>query len=426
MKSLLTNAHKLTGTITIPGDKSISHRSVMFGAIAEGVTRISGFLKAEDCMSTIGIMRQLGVNIVEAEDEVIVEGRGLHGLIAPDDVLDAGNSGTTMRLLAGLLSGQPFATVLTGDASLQKRPMNRVIAPLQHMGADIAGVAGSQFAPLTIKPVESLKAIRYELPMASAQVKSAIILAALQADGETTIIEKELTRNHTEKMLELFGVHLDIAGKVIKIKGGQSLTAQNIDVPGDISSAAFFLVAGLIVPDSQLSLKNVGLNETRTGIIDVIEAMGGNIQVDYGKNGLSGDINVQTSELKATVIDGQLIPRLIDEIPVIALLATQAEGKTVIRDAEELKVKETDRIHAVASQLNKMGADIIETDDGMIINGPTPLQRADVDSFGDHRIGMMLQIAALLVSEGEVNLKDADCVNISYPEFFKVVEAISQ
>lgn len=426
MKSLLTNVQKLAGTVNVPGDKSISHRSVMFGAIAEGTTRITGFLQAEDCQSTIRIMRQLGVAIEETADEIIVAGQGLNGLSAPAAVLDAGNSGTTMRLLAGLLSGQKFQSILTGDASLQKRPMNRVILPLQMMGADIAGKNGSQFAPLTINPVTSLQAIDYELPMASAQVKSAIILAALQAKGESTIIEKELTRNHTEEMLTQFGVKLDIAGKVIKIKGGQQLSGQNISVPGDISSAAFFLVAGLIVPNSDIRLTNVGMNETRTGIIEVIEAMGGKMEIDYYPGGLSSDVKVKTSQLKSTIIAGELIPRLIDEIPILALLATQATGQTIIRDAEELKVKETDRIQAVATQLRKMGANIQETTDGMIIEGPTKLHGAEVDSFGDHRIGMMLQIAALLVRDGEVKMKDAECVNISYPEFFAVVDRISQ
>lgn len=425
MTELLTNVNGLKGTVVVPGDKSISHRSIMMAAVSEGTSHITGFLKAEDCMSTIAIMRQLGVNITETDDKIIVEGVGIKGLHSPRQPLDAGNSGTTIRLLAGLLSGQNFTTILTGDASLQKRPMNRIIKPLEEMGANIRGVNNTMFAPLTIKAVESLKAIRYELPMASAQVKSAIILAALQTSGETTIVEKEITRNHTEVMLEQFGVHLDIEDKVIKVKGGQTLTATDVNVPGDISSAAFFLVAALIVPNSKLTLTNVGMNETRAGIIEVIQNMGGNIHINYHENGLSADITVETSELRPTVIEGDIIPRLIDEIPVIALLATQVNGRMIIRDAEELKVKETDRILAVTTELNKMGANILPTDDGMIINGPTPLHESDVDSYGDHRMGMMLQIAALLVKDGTVTMSEAEAVNVSYPEFFEVVSAIS-
>ena len=425
MRPLIHHAKQLKGTLTIPGDKSISHRSIMLGAIAEGKTRITGFLRAEDCLSTIQVMRQLGATIHDDGEEIVVEGKGMNGLTAPSELLDVGNSGTTIRLLAGLLAGQPFKSVLAGDQYLNKRPMQRVITPLSQMGAKLHGHEGTELPPLTIEPVDHLQAIRYEMPVASAQVKSAIILAGLQAEGETVVIEKERSRNHTEEMLQQFGGQIDVNGKEIRLKGGQTLKGQTIEVPGDISSAAFFLVAGLIVPNSDLLLKNVGINETRSGIIDVIKDMGGNITISMRPNGISADIRVQTSQLKATTINGEMIPRLIDEIPIIALLATQAEGDTVIEDAEELKVKETDRIHAVASQLNKMNAHINETEDGMIIHGGSSLQGAEVDSFGDHRIGMMLQVAALL-TQSEVHMKDADCVNISYPTFFDEIARLVQ
>lgn len=420
MRKLINHAKSLQGKLTIPGDKSISHRSVMFGSIAEGETRITGFLRADDCLNTIKVMRQLGIQIHDNGDEIIVEGRGMNGLRPSKEMLDVGNSGTTIRLLSGLLAGQSFTSVIAGDNSLNKRPMQRVIAPLEQMGAKISGDKDSEFPPLTIEPTNELHAIEYEMPVASAQVKSAIILAGLQAEGETVVIEKEQSRNHTEEMLQQFGGSLQIDDKVIRIKGGQTLRGQRIEVPGDISSAAFFLAAGLIVPNSEILLENVGMNETRSGIIDVIKAMGGDITIDMRENGISADITVRTSQLKATTIGGSIIPRLIDELPVIALLATQAEGTTVIKDAEELKVKETNRIQAVASQLNNMQANIIETEDGLIVHGGTPLAGATVDSFGDHRIGMMLQVAALLVKE-DVFLKEAECVNISYPTFFDEV-----
>lgn len=420
MRKLINHAKSLQGKLTIPGDKSISHRSVMFGSIAEGETRITGFLRADDCLNTIKVMRQLGIQIHDNGDEIIVEGRGMNGLRPSKEILDVGNSGTTIRLLSGLLAGQSFTSVIAGDNSLNKRPMQRVIAPLEQMGAKISGDKDSEFPPLTIEPINELHAIEYEMPVASAQVKSAIILAGLQAEGETVVIEKEQSRNHTEEMLQQFGGSLQIDDKVIRIKGGQTLRGQRIEVPGDISSAAFFLAAGLIVPNSEILLENVGMNETRSGIIDVIKAMGGDITIDMRENRISADITVRTSQLKATTIGGSIIPRLIDELPVIALLATQAEGTTVIKDAEELKVKETNRIQAVASQLNHMQANIIETEDGLIVHGGTPLAGATVDSFGDHRIGMMLQVAALLVKE-DVFLKEAECVNISYPTFFDEV-----
>lgn len=425
-KNLLTGLSHIDAALSVPGDKSISHRAVMLGAIAEGNSQITGFLRADDCMDTIAIMRQLGVEIEDDGETITVKGQGWDGLKPSKEPLYAGNSGTTIRLLSGLLAGQAFTSVLSGDASLSQRPMGRIIRPLSLMGAEISGINGTELPPLTIEPVDKLQAIDYEMPVASAQVKSAVLLAGLQAEGTTKVIEKSLSRNHTEEMLAQFGVDIEVNDNVITLKGGQTLKGQNIDVPGDISSAAFFIAAGLILPESRLELTNVGINETRSGIIDVVKAMGGNITVNTRPNGYSADIVVETSSLKGTTVSGDIIPRLIDEIPVIALLATQAEGTTVIKDAEELRVKETDRIHAVASQLKLMGADIEETDDGLIINGPTELKGAVVDSFGDHRIGMMLQIAALLLNKDEkLELKDPDCVNISYPTFFDEIERLA-
>lgn len=426
MKELMIDANALEGTITIPGDKSISHRAIMFASIAKGITKIEGFLHAEDCISTMNIFRDLGVQIdEEADGSVIVHGKGIEGLTAPDHALDAGNSGTTMRLLAGLFSGFPFKIKMIGDESLSKRPMNRVMLPLRQMGASISGSEGSEFAPLYIQPVDHLNAIEYDMPVASAQVKSSILLAGLTAKGTTIIHEKERSRDHTENMLKNFGVELKVDDKDIYLEGGQSLTATDIKVPADISSAAFFIVAALLVKGSKLHMPNVGLNPTRAGIIEVLNKMGANIETCLHEGGLSGDLTVSASDLKATEFGGDIIPALIDEIPIIALAATQAEGRTVIRNAEELKVKETDRIQVTAQELNKMGANIEETEDGMIITGPTPLHAADVDSYGDHRIGMMLQVAALLVKEGTVNLARSEAVNISFPSFFDDLAALS-
>ncbi|MFE0441829.1 3-phosphoshikimate 1-carboxyvinyltransferase [Aerococcus sp. NPDC058936] len=427
MKELMIDANPLEGTITIPGDKSISHRAIMFASIAKGTTKIEGFLYAEDCISTMNIFRDLGVQIdEEADGSVIVHGKGIEGLTAPDHALDAGNSGTTMRLLAGLFSGFPFKIKMIGDESLSKRPMNRVMLPLRQMGASISGSEGSEFAPLYIQPVDHLNAIEYDMPVASAQVKSSILLAGLTAKGTTIIHEKERSRDHTENMLKNFGVELKVDDKDIYLEGGQSLTATDITVPADISSAAFFIVAALLVKGSKLHMPNVGLNPTRAGIIEVLQNMGANIETSLHEGGLSGDLTVSASDLKATEFGGDIIPALIDEIPIIALAATQAEGRTVIRNAEELKVKETDRIQVTAQELNKMGANIEETEDGMIITGPTPLHAADVDSYGDHRIGMMLQVAALLVKEGTVNLARPEAVNISFPSFFDDLAALSK
>ena len=416
---LATNVQHLRGTVRVPGDKSISHRSIMFGSLAQGQTTVRDILQGEDVLSTMQAFRDMGVTIEDDGDEVRIQGAGFHGLKAPQKALNMGNSGTSIRLISGVLAGQDFSVEMFGDDSLSKRPMDRVSIPLRQMGVEISGRTERDLPPLKIHGSRSLKPIHYHLPVASAQVKSALIFAALQADGQSVIIEKEKTRNHTEDMIEQFGGHLEISGKEIRVQGGQSLIGQEVLVPGDISSAAFWLVAGLILPDSKIVLENVGINETRTGILDVIKAMGGKIslsQVDPVAK--SATITVESSDLQGTQIAGDIIPRLIDELPIIALLATQAQGRTVIADAEELKVKETDRIQVVADALNSMGADIEPTADGMIIQGKTALHGTQVNTLGDHRIGMMVAIAALLVKEGQVVLERAEAINTSYPSFF--------
>ncbi|MBC2158416.1 3-phosphoshikimate 1-carboxyvinyltransferase [Listeria booriae] len=423
---LVTNKQGLNGTIRVPGDKSISHRSIMFGALANGTTTVSNFLKGEDCLSTIGVFRALGVRIEEFSDKIVVHGTGWDGLKRPDERLDVGNSGTTIRLMLGILAGRPFDATLEGDASIAKRPMGRVMLPLREMGA-IFEAKDANFAPVKVTGTK-LQPMTYTLPVASAQVKSAIIFAALQADGETTIIEKEKTRDHTEQMIRQFGGAITTDGLTIRVNGGQEFQGQNVVVPGDISSAAFFIVAGLIIPNSKIRLENVGLNPTRTGIIDVVKEMGGKITVEQtSKAGdePAGTVIVETSDLKGIEIGGDIIPRLIDELPVIALLASQATGKTVIKDAEELKVKETNRIDAVVTELSKMGVALVGTDDGMIIEGNQTLHGATVQSYGDHRMGMMLQVAALL-ADSDVTLEKAEAINVSYPSFFEDVASLYQ
>lgn len=422
---LRTNARSLTGSIRVPGDKSISHRSIMFGSLATGVTRVRDLLRGEDVLSTMQVFRDMGVEIHDDGEVVEIHGVGFDGLQAPQKDLDMGNSGTSIRLISGILAGQDFTATMFGDDSLSKRPMDRVTQPLKLMGVEMSGQTERDLPPLTIKGNKNLSPINYTLPMASAQVKSALIFAALQAQGESVIIEKEKTRNHTEDMIVQFGGEIAVNGKKIRVRGGQTFVGQDVVVPGDISSAAFWLVAGLIVPDSKIILQNVGINETRTGILDVIRAMGGKLTLtDIDEVAKSATITVETSELHGTEIGGELIPRLIDELPIITLLATQAKGQTVIRDAEELKVKETDRIQVVADALNSMGAAITPTADGMVIDGKTALHGARVNTFGDHRIGMMTAIAALLVQEGEVELERAEAINTSYPGFFADLESV--
>ena len=414
---LLKAKSGLTGALTVPADKSISHRSIMFGAISQGKTTVHNFLRAEDCMSTIAVFKALGVDICDDGKEIIIEGKGFDHLQAPQNILDAGNSGTTMRLVLGILAGQSFHSKIAGDASLNRRPMERVMGPLRTMGGSLQGKDGSEYPPIEVEGSE-LSAITYEMPIASAQVKSAILFAALQAKGTTTIIEKEKSRNHTEEMIKQFGGEITVDDKTITVAGGQQLNGQEVTVPGDISSAAFYLVAASLIPNSNLQLNHVGINPTRTGILDVLKEMGADIQqVALDKQNQAADLLIKTADLKATEISGEIIPRLIDELPIIALAATQAEGTTVIRDAQELKVKETNRIDATAQELNKLGAKIETTEDGMIIHGPTPLHGGSVESHGDHRIGMMLQIAALLTKD-PVELNNPEAINISYPNFF--------
>lgn len=424
-KLLAYHQPRLEGIVTVPGDKSISHRAVMFGAIAKGKTTVTGFLHGEDCLSTIDCFRKLGVDIFVDGTNVEINSPGMDGWQEPKEVLYTGNSGTTTRLMLGILAGTNFHSVMTGDASIGKRPMDRVTKPLRQMGALISGREGGKYTPLAIQGT-SLKAIDYTMPVASAQVKSAILLAGLKAEGTTIVREKEISRDHTERMLKQFGANIEVKDGVISIEGGQELYGTHIDVPGDISSAAFFLVAGAIVLNSEVVLKNVGINPTRAGIIEVMEQMGANLTINQEKTEAAeptATITVRTSHLKGTTIEGEIIPRLIDEIPIIALLATQAEGTTIIRDAEELKVKETDRIAAVVTELEKLGADITATDDGMIINGPTSLKGAKLNTYGDHRIGMMAAIASL-ITDSPVEIDDADCIAVSYPTFFEHLDSL--
>lgn len=424
---IFTRKTNLHGEITIPGDKSISHRSIMFGSLAQGTTEISGFLKGTDCLSTIGCFRQMGIHIEEKNDIIYVQGNGLHGLSTPSSTLDVGNSGTTTRLMSGILAGQSFTTTLSGDESLNSRPMKRIMTPLSMMGADIVSVNGNGCAPLKItgKP---LHAIHYNSPVASAQVKSAVLLAGLYADGITSVTEPALSRNHTELMLESFGATVKSEGLTASITPPENLFGQKIIVPGDISSAAFFIVAGLITPHSEILIKNVGINPTRAGILKVCEDMGADITYlnrQTGKGEPVSDILVRTSNLHGTVIEGEIIPTLIDELPVIALLACFADGTTTIRDAQELKVKESNRIDLMATNLNAMGAKVTPTDDGMIIEGGYPLHGAKIHCKYDHRIAMTFAIAGIN-ADGETDIVDSECVSVSYPAFFADLDKLSR
>ncbi|PLR99739.1 3-phosphoshikimate 1-carboxyvinyltransferase [Bacillus sp. T33-2] len=425
-KKLLNNVASLSGIVEVPGDKSISHRAVMFGSIAAGKTTVENFLPGDDCLSTISCFRNMGVPIKQEGTRVEIDGTGLDGLKEPEQVLDVGNSGTTIRLIMGILAGRPFNSVLTGDRSIARRPMTRVTKPLTLMGAKIAGRKGAEFTPISVAG-GSLAGMEYKLPVASAQVKSAILLAGLQADGTTTIIEPEKTRDHTERMIMQFGGRIETGENTVTVTGGQQLRGTDVHVPGDISSAAFFLVAGAITPNSMIELRNVGLNPTRTGILDVLVQMGANVEVrpySTAQGEPAGDIIIRSSDLKGTVVEGDLIPRLIDEIPVIALLATQAEGKTVIKDAQELKVKETNRIDTVVKELGRLGADIKATEDGMVIYGRKTLTGGTtVSSHEDHRIGMMLAVAAL-ICPNEVFLERSEAVSVSYPSFFEHLQSL--
>lgn len=418
MKSL-HHSGPVSGKVRIPGDKSVSHRSVLFGAMAVGETTIEGFLQSDDCLSTIACVEKLGVQVTVNGKNVRVVSKGIEAWAEPAEILYTGNSGTTTRLLAGVFAASSIFTVMIGDESIQRRPMKRVTAPLKLMGASISGREQGNFTPLAIQG-QSLQAIDYQMPIASAQVKSAILLAGLRAKGTTIVREQEVSRNHTELMMEHFGVEITHQDGVVELPGEQSLKAAHVVVPGDISSAAFWLVGAAITPASKLTLENVGTNPTRDGILEVLRDMGAEMTItpqSSQSHEPMSTIEIQSSTLKAVEIGGALIPRLIDEIPVIALLATQATGTTVIRDAEELKVKETNRIDAVVTELKKLGANIESTEDGMIIHGPTPLHGGSITTYGDHRIGMMGAIASLITNQ-PVELDQPDCIAVSYPTFF--------
>ena len=429
----LTRKNNLQGTLTVPGDKSISHRAVMFGALAEGTTTIHGFLKGADCLSTIDCFRKMGIQIEEKDQTIYVHGKGLHGLNESKEILDVGNSGTTTRLISGILAGQNFPSVLSGDASLNARPMQRIMTPLSMMNADITSCKDNGCAPLTIKG-KPLRAIHYESPVASAQVKSCVLLAGLYADGETSVTEPALSRDHTERMLRSFGANVRSQGRTCTITPPETLHSQHIEIPGDISSAAFFIVAGLITPGSEIHIQNVGINDTRAGILKVCEAMGGsisyeNIREEGGEP--VADLTVRSSALHGTVIEGDIIPTLIDELPVIALMACFAEGTTVIRDAHELRVKESDRIEIVSQNLLAMGADVIPTDDGFLINSRTAkggipkLHGASIECAMDHRIAMTFAVAGIN-ADNETVITDSQCVDVSYPNFFSQLEALTK
>ena len=409
----------LTGNLSVPGDKSISHRAIIFGSLARGKTKISNFLNGEDCLMTIKAFQSMGVEIDHKDDNVVIDSEGVTGFKEPLEPIYFGNSGTTARLMLGLLAGLPFHTTVYGDPSLTKRPMDRIRDPLIEMGAKIDGRKKGSLLPIAVRG-QSLTGITFKPPVKSAQVKSGVLLAGLLAEGETTVIETTKTRDHTETMLSAFGGEITVNSNTVTVKGNQSLTGTEIEVPGDISSAAFFIVGALLVPGSQITIKNVGLNPTRTGLLDVLNQMGANLKiVETRRIGGEpiGDITVQYRELNAIEIDGDVIPRMIDEFPILALLATQIEGKTIIRDAEELRHKETDRISSVVNILNTLGAKVKGTDDGMIIEGKSPLIGGEVNSDGDHRLGMMIAIASLICQEN-VTLVDPDVINISYPNFF--------
>ena len=412
----LTNLH---GEITVPGDKSISHRAVMFGSLAKGTTRITHFLEGADCLSTISCFRKMGIDIENNNGEILVHGKGLRGLSSPTDILDVGNSGTTTRLISGILAGQNFVSELTGDDSIQSRPMKRIMTPLLSMGADITSIKGNNCVPLRIAG-HPLKAIHYDSPVASAQVKSCVLLAGMYSDGVTSVTEPVLSRNHTEIMLNYFGAQVTSEGTTASIVPEPSLHAREITVPGDISSAAYFIAAGLLVPGSEILLKNVGINPTRDGLLRVCKDMGADItMLNVNMDGEpTADLLVRTSSLHGTTVGGEIIPPLIDEIPMIAVMAAFAEGTTIIKDAKELKVKESDRILVMAENLSRMGADITPTDDGMIIHGGKPLHGAVIDSYLDHRVAMSFAIAGLLC-DGPLSIKGGDCVKISYPEFYE-------
>lgn len=415
-----SKVHRLHGEVTVPGDKSISHRSVMFGSIARGTTEIHNYLQGADCLSTISCFQKMGIEIENKGDTVLVHGKGLRGLQKPDCVLDCGNSGTTTRLISGILAAQDFDVTLTGDASIQKRPMKRIMDPLSLMGADITSINGNGCAPLHItgKP---LHGIHYTSKVASAQVKSSILLAGLYADGETKVTEPYVSRNHSEIMLNYFGADVKTEGTTAMIQPAKELHGNVVHVPGDISSAAFFICAGLMAPNSEILIKNVGTNPTRDGILKVCRDMGADLTLlneQAGSGEPTADILVRSSSLHGTTIGGAIIPTLIDELPMIAAMACFADGETVIKDAAELKVKESNRLEVMVRNLSAMGADVTETEDGMIIRGGKPLHGTVIDSKLDHRIAMTFAVTGLC-SDGETEILGAECVNISYPGFYE-------
>ncbi|WJE14087.1 3-phosphoshikimate 1-carboxyvinyltransferase [Halobacillus sp. ACCC02827] len=411
---------KIIGELNVPGDKSISHRSVIFASLAEGTSKITNFLTGEDCLRTVQAFRDMGVEIEQDDGSLTIHGKGIAALQEPVVPINFGNSGTTARLMSGVLAGLSFFTTAFGDESLSKRPMDRVAVPLRKMGARISGRNKGGLLPLAFDGT-SLQGYDHKLTVKSAQVKSALLLAGMLADGKTTVTEIGETRNHTEMLLPEFGVDVEVDGRTICITGNQQPTAADVKVPGDISSAAFFIVAAALLPGSDLVIKNVGLNNTRNGIVQTMQQMGADIRADVhthiGKEPV-GDVYIKGGSLKGIELGGQLIPNVIDEIPIIALAATQAEGTTIIKDAEELRFKETDRISAVADTLNTLGADVETTEDGLIIHGKGKLSGGVIHSYGDHRIGMMGAVASL-VSEQAVTIQNKDCINISYPNFFE-------
>lgn len=414
--AVLRKMRRIRGEVSVPGDKSISHRGVMLGALADGDTVIDGFLMGADCLSTIECFRALGIKTDIEGGRVTVHGKGLDGLSAPEKQLYTGNSGTTTRLLCGILAAQQFDCEITGDSSICKRPMGRVTKPLSLMGADIEG----EYCPLKIRGTK-LHGIRYDMTVASAQVKTALILAGLFAEGDTYVKEIEKSRDHTELMLAAMGADISTDGLLIRVSGKNRLSPIHICVPGDISSAAFFIAAASVMPDSEVLIKNVGMNKTRDGIVEVARNMGANIsELNTRVENCEpvSDLLVKSAQLHGTKICGSIIPRLIDELPVIAVMAAVAEGETVIADAEELKVKETNRIAAVCTELKKCGVDIRETDDGMIIRGGNKIRKAEFKSYGDHRMAMSLAVMAQL-ADGECTIDDTDYVGISYPDFFE-------
>ena len=420
------NTNPLHGELMIPGDKSISHRSVMFASLAKGTSHIKGFLPGADCLSTIHCFRQMGIEIYQEESMVTVTGQGMRGLKKPKSILDCGNSGTTTRLISGILAGQNFTSTLTGDESIQKRPMKRIILPLTQMGASIASLRDNGCAPLQITG-RPLHGITYHSPVASAQVKSAILLAGLYAEGETSVIEPSVSRNHTEIMLKAFGANVSCHDTTASVHHTDELFASNIEVPGDISSAAYFIVAALMIPNSDIILHNVGINPTRDGLLRAIEMMSGKIEILSIKNEDTeaiADLHIKSQNLHGATFGGDIIPAMIDEIPALAALACFAEGETIIKDAEELKVKESNRIKVMVEELSKMGAQIEETEDGMIIHGKHSLHSAQIDSHKDHRIAMTFSILSRAIGQ-DLAIIDKDCVKISYPNFYEHLHSLS-